>query len=99
MLRKRSKIYNFYPPLGSFYCPLFYLRMNKPKQLQSNAYRNWSANFVGTLDNKTYIKTEETADGQVTLSEAQGYGMLIAARAGQQKLASQKILTAFINII
>ena len=58
--------------------------MNKPETiLQSNTCQSGPFNFVN-FDNKTYIKTEETSDGQVTLSEAQGHGMLIAARTGAE---------------
>ena len=56
MLRKRSKYTIFALLLAAFIALFFYLRMNKPKQLQRNAYQEWSANFVGTLDEKTYIK-------------------------------------------
>lgn len=90
MFKRILRYISFFLFLLAFVALFFYLRMNKPKQLQRNAYQEWSANFIGTLEDKTYIQTEETSDGHVTLSEAQGYGMLIAVRAGQEKLASQE---------
>lgn len=90
MIKNRLKYISFAVLIISILTLFFYLRMTKPKQLQQNVYQEWFAKFIGVLEDKTYIKTEETPEGQVTLSEAQGYGMLIAVRAAQDKLASKK---------
>ena len=90
MIKHRLKYFIFILLLGAFVSLFFYLRMNKPKQLQETAYQVWSTNYVKNLEETSYILTEDSSEGAVTLSEAQGYGMLIAARAGQKGLGSQE---------
>lgn len=68
---------------------MIHFRMNKPKQLRENTYSQWSSSFIIPLDDMAYIQTEKNGGERVTLSEAQGYGMLIAAKAGQQNMANQ----------
>ncbi len=66
---------------------MFYVRGSNNRTLYRNLYRQWEEDYVvEESDGKTWIK----AAPRTSLSEGQGYGMLISAMAGEKGWAKKE---------
>lgn len=65
--------------IGSF----IYVRYDSKKQIGMNYYRQWSKYYVKKINNTAYINSQPSAKNPVSISEGQGYGMLICALEGE----------------
>ncbi|MFT8425267.1 MAG: glycosyl hydrolase family 8 [Liquorilactobacillus sp.] len=72
---------------------LLIIRQNSPRELQISIYNQWNDSFVRKIarGKKSYINTKNTKNTNIVLSEAQGYGMLIATEEsyGDSKTAQK----------
>lgn len=70
---------------------IMWVRYDSRKQISINYYRQWSKYYVKETDNNTaYINSQPTAKYPVSISEGQGYGMLICALEGKSGHISDK---------
>ena len=66
---------------------MFYVRGSNNRTLYRNLYRQWEEDYVvKDGDGKAWARTAP----QTSLSEGQGYGMLIAAMAGEKGWAKKE---------
>ena len=73
--------------IGLFIAIMFYVRGSNNRTLYRNLYRQWEEDYVvEESDGKTWIK----AAPRTSLSEGQGYGMLISAMAGEKGWAKKE---------
>lgn len=73
--------------IGLFIAIMFYVRGSNNRTLYRNLYRQWEEDYVvKDGDGKTWIK----AAPRTSLSEGQGYGMLISAMAGEKGWAKKE---------
>src|SRR5699024_2466148 len=59
-------------------------------------YKNWEKDYLRGTDTQTFVKNNNGTKAQ-TLSEAQGYGMLITVMAAQQGFGNQKTFNQLTN--
>ena len=68
--------------------PTATIKVNKP--MVAKHYRVWKGTYLQGDSNAKFVVTNQDHDKKQTLSEAQGYGMLIAIMAARQGFGSQK---------
>ncbi len=72
------------------------VRLNNPIHLQKTVYQQWKQDYLVTRGQATFVNAGTTKH-PAGLSEAQGYGMMITAVAGQRGWASQKEFDRLLN--
>ena len=72
--------------IALFIAIMFYVRVSNNRTLHRNLYRQWEEDYVVKEDGKAWVKTAP----QTSLSEGQGYGMLIAAMAGEKSWSDKE---------
>ncbi|MFT8882756.1 MAG: glycosyl hydrolase family 8 [Liquorilactobacillus hordei] len=80
-MKKRILSYTFFAVvILAVSVTLLVIRQKSPRELQVSIYNQWNELFVHEVSGKkkAFINTKGTKKGNVSLSEAQGYGMLIA---------------------
>lgn len=80
-MKKRILSYTFFAVvILAVSVTLLVIRQKSPRELQVSIYNQWNELFVHEVSGKkkAFISTKRTKKGSVSLSEAQGYGMLIA---------------------
>ena len=80
-MKKRILSYTFFAVvILAVSVTLLVIRQKSPRELQVSIYNQWNELFVHEVSGKkkVFINTKGTKKGNVSLSEAQGYGMLIA---------------------
>lgn len=73
------------------------IRAKNPEVLRANIYQTWKKDYlVNKSKNQTFVNSASKKSPQ-TLSEAQGYGMIITAKAGKRNWASQEEFDKLLN--
>ena len=72
------------------------VRLNNQIHLQKTVYQQWKQDYLVTRGQATFVNAGTTKH-PAGLSEAQGYGMMITAVAGQRGWASQKEFDRLLN--
>ena len=69
-----------------------YLRNDSKKQICVNYYNDWKKNYVRKIDHETmeYINSQPFSKNPVSISEGQGYGMLICVLEGKNSKGLQQ---------
>ena len=88
MKRTRLRFIWFVIILAVLASILLYTRMGSTPNIKKKIYSQWSKEYVVTKDKLSYIRTTNSKTEDVVLSEAQGYGMVIAVDAAKQGDAS-----------
>ena len=88
MKRTRLRFIWFVTILAVLAAILLYTRMGSTPNIKKKIYSQWSKEYVVTKDKLSYIRTTNSKTEDVVLSEAQGYGMVIAVDAAKQGQAS-----------
>lgn len=89
MKRTRLRFIWFVIILAALASVLLYTRMNSSKYLKTKIYQEWNQTYVIKQADQAYVKTTNSQEEDVVLSEGQGYGMVIAVDAAKQGEASQ----------
>ena len=90
MKRTKFRFIWFTAAIAALIAVMFYARKDSKSILQKNSYKEWQQHFVVSGKDYAYIKTTTDKDKDIVLSEAQGYGMLIAVDAAENGLAEQE---------
>lgn len=68
-----------------------YVRMSNDRTLEERYYQSWRQDYIQNKgQNEQYVNAAGKNASPFALSEAQGYGMLLAVKAGQKHLGTQK---------
>ncbi|MEX2784145.1 glycosyl hydrolase family 8 [Streptococcus sp. H49] len=89
MKRTKFRFIWFTAVLAALAAIMFYARKDSTSILQKNSYKEWQQHFVVAGQDYAYVKTSTDKDKDIVLSEAQGYGMLIAVDAAEKGQAQQ----------
>lgn len=74
-----------------------YVRFSNDRLLPQNFYHSWSKNYVKTQGKYAYVNTTPNQRKATSLSEGQGYGMLITVLAAKKGYSQQKDFNKFYN--
>ena len=67
-----------------------YVRMSNDRTLEERYYHEWREDYIKNKNqNEQYVNAAGEKGPSFALSEAQGYGMLLAAKAGEKHLGSR----------
>ena len=67
-----------------------YVRMSNDRTLEERYYHEWREDYIKNKNqNEQYVNAAGGKGPSFALSEAQGYGMLLAAKAGEKHLGSR----------
>lgn len=77
---------------------LFVVRIKNPRNIQYHTYIRWRQAYVIHQTNKrSFVNTSNNRHRPVALSEGQGYGLYITARAGEKGWANEKDFNHLLN--
>lgn len=90
MRTKKMKYLWFVVILAVFCLTLFLARTRSKVEMRNRLYRQWTEHYLVTDGKQSYVRTTNSDQETVVLSEAQGYGMLITVEAAKKDLANQE---------
>lgn len=74
------------------------VRIQNPRHIQLNSYQRWrSAYVIKQGKNRAFVNTSNDRQKPVALSEGQGYGLYITAKAGERGWADSKDFDQLLN--
>nr|WP_225209067.1 hypothetical protein [Limosilactobacillus walteri] len=77
---------------------LILVRAKNPEHIQRQAYERWRSGYLVAKNNQqTFVNTSNDKTRPVALSEAQGYGLQLIAKAGEKGWASQTDFDKLLN--
>ena len=83
MRTKKMKYLWFVVILAVFCLTLFLARTRSKVEMRNRLYRQWTEHYLVTDGKQSYVRTTNSDQETVVLSEAQGYGMLITVEAAK----------------
>ena len=90
-MRSKKKKYLWFVVILAVFClTLFLARTRSKVEIRNRLYRQWTEHYLVTDGKQSYVRTTNSDQETVVLSEAQGYGMLITVEAAKKDLANQE---------
>ena len=75
----------------AYVCIIGYVRISNDRTLEERYYQSWRKDYIKNKNqSEQYVNAAGKNGSAFALSEAQGYGMLLAVRAGQKNLGTQE---------
>lgn len=75
----------------------FVVRFKNPEEIQYKDYQSWRSAYLIHKGKQAFVNTSNNPKHPVALSEAQGYGLQIIARAGAKGWASEHEFNELLN--
>lgn len=95
---RQRRIWLILPLIVLAYISIFaFIRINNPNQVQFNFYQDWKKNYLIKRNNKQVFVNAGSKKNPLALSEAQGFGLIITAKAGKRGWASEQEFEKLLN--
>ena len=89
-MRTKNEIFMVCGHPGSLCLTSSWLGQEAKVEMRNRLYRQWTEHYLVTDGKQSYVRTTNSDQETVVLSEAQGYGMLITVEAAKKDLANQE---------
>ena len=83
--------------IASYIATFYFIRTKNPEQIQIKTYQDWKKNYLVTKNSNQVFVNAGTNKHPVALSEAQGFGLIITAKAGKRGWASETEFDKLLN--
>ena len=83
--------------IANYIATFYFIRTKNPEQIQIKTYQDWKKNYLVTKNSNQVFVNAGTNKHPVALSEAQGFGLIITAKAGKRGWASETEFDKLLN--